>query len=292
MIDLPEPIAVVCHDAGAANHVIAWLQAAQRRCRVHVGGPAAAAWERVFGSQGRVESIDAALDGAGSLLSGSGWASDLEHAARAAARERGLRSVAVVDHWVNYEMRFERGGRTVLPDEVWVTDSFAAERARRCFPGLVVRERPNLYLQAQLAGVAPVADAGDDLLVVLEPMRADWGRGVAGEFQALDYLAAHLDALNLAPGAALRLRPHPSDPGGKYTRWIDAHAALGARLDDAPTLAAALSRCKIVAGCETYALVVALAAGRRVVCMLPPWAPPSRLPQPGIVHLREIAAAA
>jgi hypothetical protein len=127
--------------------------------------------------------------------------------------------------------------------------------------------------------------------VVLEPARSTWGRDAAGagEFQALDYLAANLPVLALPRGAALRLRPHPSDPPGKYAAWIERHAAIGARLDDAPTLAAAISRCAGVAGCESYALVVALAAGRRVVCTLPPWAPRGRLPQPNLVHLQRLA---
>ena len=59
-------------------------------------------------------------------------------------------------------------------------------------------------------------------------------------------------------------------------------------LDDAPTLAAAVSRCRWVAGCESYALIVALAAGRSVVCTLPPWAPPARLPPGKLIHLRTI----
>jgi len=42
-----------------------------------------------------------------------------------------------------------------------------------------------------------------------------------------------------------------------------------------------------VVGCESFALVVALAAGRRVCSTLPPWAPPCRLPQPGIVRLAD-----
>jgi hypothetical protein len=289
--ELPSPLAVVCHDAGAANHVLAWLEAEPVDGRSFVEGPAEQLW-RQHRPPGRVAaSLDDAMDGAGALLSGTGWASPLEHEARRAARARGIPSVAVLDHWVNYPMRFERDGVTVLPDEIWVCDVHAAAEARRCFPGLRVREQPNRYLEAQLRAIAPVCRAGPDLLVVLEPARSDWGRPGhgAGEFQALDHLAARLGTLGLPAGAALRLRPHPSDAAGKYDAWIARHAPQGARLDDAPTLAEAISRCASVAGCESYALVVALAAGRRVICTLPPWAPPCRLPHPDIVHLKQLA---
>ncbi len=293
LLELPSPLAVVCHDAGAANHVQAWLQADGdgTDCRVLVDGPAAQLWRQRHPPGRLVASTDEALDGAATLLSGTGWASDLEHDARRMARERGIRSIAVIDHWVNYAMRFERQGRNVLPDEIWVTDPDAADEARRCFPGVVVREQPNLYLQAQVAGIAPVAQAGPDLLVVLEPARSHWGRDTAGsgEFQALDYLGANLPALGLPGGAAVRLRPHPSDPPGKYDAWIAGHRGIGARLDESASLAEAISHCASVAGCESYALVVALAAGRRVVCTLPPWAPACRLPHAGLIHLSQLA---
>ena len=222
------------------------------------------------------------------LLSGTGWASSFEHEARVLARAAGLRSIAVIDHWVNYAERFERDGLQVLPDEIWVTDSDAMAIAQRCFPGVLVRQQPNRYLEEQLRGIAPMPAASDDLLVVLEPARSDWGREVPGEFQALDYLVTRHAALGLPAGSTLRLRPHPSDPPGKYNDWLALQRAVPARLDDAPTLAAAISRCRWVAGCESAALVVALAASRHVVCTLPPWAPAGRLPHAGLIHLRQL----
>lgn len=288
---LPAPLALACHDAGAANHVLAWLAAGDLQAgpgRVALAGPAGHAWAARFGSPAPQVTLEAALDGAAAVLSGTGWASDFEHEARVLARAAGLRSIAVVDHWVNYAARFERDGSQVLPDEIWVTDADALAIAQRCFPGLPVRQQPNRYLDEQLRGIAPMAAAGDDVLVVLEPARSDWGRGTPGEFQALDYLVARHAALGLPAGSTLRLRPHPSDPPGKYDAWLARPRAVPARLDDAPTLAAAISRCRWVAGCESAALVVALAAGRHVVCTLPPWAPAGRLPHAGLIHLRQL----
>ena len=286
--DSAAPLAVVCHDAGAANHIFAWLADDPREMRVVAEGPAAAIWAGRFPGRATARSIDDAIAGAAALLSGTGWSSDLEHRARIGARKLGVRSVAVLDHWVNYAMRFERDAQSVLPDEIWVTDEYALAEARRCFPGQIVRLQPNSYLDDQLRAIGPPAQAGDDVLYVLEPVRADWGRTAPGEFQALDYFVSRYAVLGLPTGSVVRLRPHPSDRPGKYQDWIGRQRAVPVVLDDAPTLAAALSRCRWVAGCESYALVVALAAGRQVICTLPPWAPATRLPQPRLIHLRQI----
>lgn len=289
MSPLPSPLAVVCHDAGAANLVAAWLPAiAAHNTRLCMHGPAAMLLQRGLPGQG-VGDLRAALDGAACVLTGTGWASDLEHDARVLAQRTSIQSIAVVDHWVNYRERFERHGRQALPDTIWVADEQALALARQCFPGVQLVQQPNTYLAQLVARVAPLPPEGD-LLVLLEPMRDNWGRGTPGEFQALDYLVEYMDRLDLPSGTRLRLRPHPSEAPGKYDDWLRLHGKL-ASLDQAASLEQALSPARWTAGCQTAALVAAMAAGRTAICTLPPWAPPCRLPQPGLLHLRQLAEA-
>jgi hypothetical protein len=286
MMGLAAPVAVVAHDAGAANIILAWLGAeGLAGCRPVMAGPAESLWKARFPAAPLL-ALDDALAGAATLLSGTGWASDLEHEARRRARAAGIRSVAVIDHWVNYRARFSRNGAELLPDEIWVTDPYALAEARRAIPEVPVREQPNLYLAQQAAAAGPVPADGD-VLFVAEPARDDWGRGTPGEFQTLDYLAAHRHIAGIPAGALLRIRPHPSDPPGKYDPWIAAHP--GSRLDASPDMAAALAGARWVAGLQSAALVIAMAAERSAICALPPHAPPCLLPHDGLVHLRALA---
>ena len=57
---------------------------------------------------------------------------------------------------------------------------------------------------------------------------------------------------------------------------------------DKGSLSDALSRAKWVAGCQTYAMTLALKAGRIVFGTLPPWAPVCVLPHEGIIHLKDM----
>lgn len=289
VIDLPRPLAVVCHDAGAANLILAWLAKEPRPdARPVIAGPAERLWRARFGEAPLWE-LGAALDGAAALLSGTGWASDLEHHARVLAKHAGIRSAAVLDHWVNYPERFVRAGETVWPDEFWVVDEDALVLASERFPGACVRLKPNAYLDEQLARIRPLeVGAPERVLYVLEPARSDWSREVPGEFQALDYWLEHFGKLGLPRSVPIRLRPHPSEPPGKYRDWLERHSGVDVQLDDSPDLSEAIGRASVVAGCQSYAMVVALAAGRKVVCTLPPWAPLCVLPYSTIIHLRSL----
>jgi hypothetical protein len=184
--------------------------------------------------------------------------------------------------------RFERAGEVVMPDTLWVSDPYAAAMAAQVFKDVPVIELPNVYLQEMVNSIPPVQIGCRHVLYVLEPIRNDWGRGVPGEFQALDFFAEHLAQMLGTQPVQISLRPHPSDALGKYDAWIQNHAHLNVSLDAHPNLNQAIANAKWVVGAETFAMVVADAAGRQTYSSLPPWAHRCQLPQTSIKHLRDL----
>lgn len=282
------PFSVVSHDAGAANILAAGLASAGAVCKAFVEGPARAIWRRWLPNIVPEPSLPDALSDVHTVVTGTGWSGDLEHVARRIARQRGLRTIAVIDHWTFYEARFTRNGETVLPDEIWITDDYAHAIAARAFPAIPLKLIPNLYLKAEIANVAALGAPSCDVLYILEPARDTWGRKIPGEFQGLDYFASRLPALDLPAGARIRLRLHPSEAKDKYDDWIGRHSHLGFERDDSAGLAEAIARAGTVVGLNSFGLVVALGASRRVVSTLPPWATPCYLPHAGLLHLKDM----
>ena len=285
---LAQPVAVVCHDAGAANIILAEMRAAPEVKYLPVmQGPAAKLWVDKGCNTSALLTLNDALFSARSVVSGTSWASDVEHQARLRAKPLRLPSIAVIDHWVNYPARFEREGIVALPDELWVTDRYAFNLASMSFSNLPIQLLPNRYLEGEVQKIAPLSAAtADKVLYVLEPLRFNWpGCTQAGEFEALDYFVSNLGKIAAQKTLQIHLRPHPSDAADKYTDWIAANVEHNISLDTSPSLSEAISRVEWVAGCETAAMVVALAAGRKVLATLPPNAPKCRLPHEGLLHL-------
>jgi len=303
-------VAVCAHDAGAASHMAAWLAPLQPKLRLCLAGPAKALFSNQLGaSTGSFPTMEEALAGAQILISGSGWASDHEHQARRLARQRGIPSVAVLDHWLNYRERFQRGGEEQLPDALWVADAEAATLASATFPTLPVVQLPNHWLESLCSTVQELRSKTDPqprrparrLLYLLEPIRVPWSQGPAGaseagEIQGLRYWLQQLPRLIeqgwVAPQHALEalaLRPHPSEPAGKYDVLIaEASRTWPVQLDTAPSLAAALAWADAAFGCETQALVAAMACHLPAFSTVPWWAPPCRLPQVSLHHLSRL----
>lgn len=294
------PLTVVAHDAGAANHIFAWLS--DEQFTLCLAGPALAIWQKRLpkAMQNLMQlpfpgpDLATALSGAATVITGTGWESNLEHDARKLARESGAYSIAVIDHWTNYVDRFVRKGEQVLPDEIWVSDSYALDIAKATFPTVRVVQQPNAYLLGLVSEVQtrqkPSADQGNDrVLYVLEPIRHLWGDlAEPGEFLALDHFMANRHHAPIAANAEIRLRPHPSDLPGKYDVWLARQTTSQVRLDRSASLVDALAWSNVVAGCQTYAMVVALACGRTVISTIPAWSPPCTLPHADITHLSSL----
>jgi len=294
---LPFPLAIAAHDAGAANHIIAWFKhlanPQTNLIKVCVNDPALSLWLKAF-PDSKVSNLSDSLLGAKLLLSGTGWQSNLEHDSRKLARHLGIKSIAVIDHWTNYRDRFIRNGEEVLPDEIWVTDEYAKTLAENYFPNSPIVQLPNLYLENIVAEVrlqefSMTKSPATRLLYVLEPIRQVWGNGdQLGEFQALDFFIENIELLKFEGQLSIKLRPHPSDPIGKYDQWIKSQKNLDICLDDSLTLAEAIAWSNVVVGCQTYAMVVALASGKQVICSIPSWGGDCVLPQTEIIKLGDL----
>lgn len=307
-----EPFALVAHDAGAANHLFAWVR--EHQPLLCLSGPALALWLDRFkqtsqnlplhpsiSSQNLAAKIylesrlEEVISQVTTVITGTGWGSNLEHTARKIAHQRRIRSIAVIDHWTNYPERFCRDGEQILPDEIWVTDLYAAKIARATFPSVQVNQQPNSYSQQFVEEVASFnspssATSNVRVLFVLEPIRHQWGDlTVPGEILSLDYFMAERHRARIPLSAEIRLRPHPSDPPGKYQEWLSRHANLRVKLDTSSTLSEAISWSSVVVGCQTYAMVLALACGRPVISSIPPWAPKCALPHYEILHLSSMS---
>ncbi|NDF98965.1 MAG: hypothetical protein EB101_08595 [Chitinophagia bacterium] len=285
------PFAVVCHDAGGAGQIAAiLLRWGWHPAWVQARGPALEIFHRDMPCV-PVRSEISDLHGIRAIITGTGWASDFEHKARLEARKTGVRSIAVLDHWTNYEDRFIRNGERLLPDELWVVDEYAEGLAQQLFPGIQVVRVPDSYAERELRHITPLsASTPNRVLYLLEPVRSNWGRKEPGEFQALRYFLAKWPFLKFPAPTAVQLRPHPSEDSEKYAGFLDKNGQPPVFWSKS-TLSEDISEARWVAGCQSYAMTLALATGRPVYSTLPPWAPPKVLPHPGIQYLREMAFA-
>lgn len=290
--------AIVAHDAGGAEILSSYVRRHKLDCIFGLEGPARKIFERKLGTI-EIVPLEEAVSGGDYLLSGTGWQTDFEIRGIKLARTQGKRSIAFLDHWVNYVERFTRSGETVLPDEIWVGDTMAMAMANEAFPSTKIRLVENPYFQDIRDDIESIqkkpaeSKKGIEVLYVCEPFREPAKKQYGDEYywgyveeDALRYFLSNIKKLGSNIERIL-IRPHPSEPEGKYD-WVKAEFDLPIEIGGNGTLFEELANCDVVAGCQSMAMVVGLIAGKRVVSSIPPGGRRCVLPHREIEHLSKM----
>lgn len=275
-------ICIVSHDAGGAEILSSYVMQNEGPWLFSLAGPAV----NIFATKLHLAEslpLEVAVSKAEWILCGTSWQSDLEWRAIELAHESGKRSVAFIDHWVNYQERFIRVGIRRMPSEIWVGDEYAEDLAVKEFPDTKVRLVPNPhyeYIKQEVENLKmyqTTAVKGNESVVVLfvcenisehamlqhgDPRF--WGYT---EFDAIEFFFNKISLLG-ATISSVVIRPHPSDPTGKYDEIIVRYAGL-ASLSRAKSLLDDIAQADIVVGCESMAMVIAVQCGRRVISCIP-----------------------
>lgn len=287
-----EIIGIACHDAGAANNIISWAKYLHNiRCvKPYLLGPAKKIWEIAYPDIPVINSLEEIGSSISALVVGTGWQTDFEYQALNYGISSKIRTVSVLDHWVNYEERFIRDGKELHPKEIWTFDHQAYKMAKELFSSrdIEIYQLNNYYLQDLIGKIRPIdRKKPPELLYVLEPMGAKWNKFKLDEYEAIDYFLENKKNLNLPKNLIIRFKPHPSEPPGKYAAWIKRQNNANFILDETIDLIEAISRASWVVGCQSFAMVVALFSKREVICALPPYALNHSLPFNEIKYLRD-----
>ena len=222
--------AIISHDAGGAEILSSYVDQNDIACIYVLDGPAIKIFKKKLGEI-EIICLEEAIQKATSILCSTSWQSDIEFNAIKMACSMGKRSIAFLDHWVNYSERFTRSGEICLPDEIWVGDVMAENIARQLFPNTKVSliDIPYInHIRKELAVVNFKRIHTSDsinVLYICEPVsehglysfgnERQWGYT---EEDALRHFLVNIKALGLAINRVL-IRPHPSETEGKYN-WV------------------------------------------------------------------------
>lgn len=271
----------MARDAGAAAALVPVVHSVVAEGRhgaaVVAAGKAVGVFERAavpvlaFPEDPSTEDVKRLIEREEAVLVVTGTSMKPDHDARfwAAAAARGLRSVAVLDHWCNYAERFSHAAPfDRLPDAVAVMDEAAAGALRSVgAPAERLRITGQPYFdalahdRAHLRRETVRRELGVDLdrpLVVFasEPQARYYGDALG--YDEHDSLAAVLAAVGeVAPDAAVVVKLHPLEPPEAFHDIAGPHVRLLRACPPGPLIVAA----DVVAGMTSVFLLESAVLG-------------------------------
>ena len=265
--------------------------------KLAIEGPAVDIFNRKLGSFKNL-SLETAIKDSDWVICGSSWQSDLECRAIFICKSISKKVVTFLDHWINYQERFQFMGKLLLPDEIWVGDEIAERIAKNIFSSLPVILVPNPYFTEILRQLNDSINSEKhkdkiSVLYVCEPIREHallqhgnesyWGYS---EEDALIFFLNNISVISKRI-KIIKIRPHPSEDIEKY-KWVSRYSDLILFSDGNKSLIEEIFKADIIVGCESMAMVVGLLAEKRVISCIPPGSRECGLPHSGIEHLQDM----
>jgi hypothetical protein len=267
---------VICaYDAGGAEFLSSYLIANDISGSFLLSGPALRIFEKKFGYFDE-KLISTIPNSSETLLSATGGQTDFEFETMREVLNHGGEVIAILDHWFNYPDRFVRNGERIIPSSILVFDHEAEALAKEQFPGIPIHRSKNYYFEAikkeydNLIQQDFNLEIQQDFLYLCEPISRDEFNRKKGfdEYSSLEYFFKVLKSFNLQ-NSRITIRPHPSDPDGKYESIIP-EAFNNVVIEYKATLVENLAKSSVVVGCNTMAMIVALELGKTVLSATPP----------------------
>jgi len=294
-------VAIVCHDTGGAEILCNWVVRQNAPYILVLEGPALKIFKRKLGAI-EVVPLELAIAKAHWVLTGTSWQSDLELKAIKLARKLNKRSVTFLDHWVNFQQRFELEDERLLPNEIWVGDKDALKISSDELPGANIKLKSNPYFEEALSQIRKLdqeQSAQPTQKYILYTCSAlskhaklkfnderYWG---FTDNDAIRYFLENVDVLKHSTGKVV-LRPHPSEEPGNYD-WAVEEYKPNVSIGGNASLVEEISGADIIAGHNSMAMVIGLIAEKRVISALPPGKLENTLPMAEIEHMSDLLKA-
>lgn len=288
-------IGVVAHDAGGAELLSSYIKRNKLDCKYLTEGPAKQIFTRKLGGFASVGLVEM-LEQVDLILCGTSWQSSLEIDAIAEARKKKIISISFIDHWVNYRERYTRKGNMTLPDEIWVGDYLAMEKAKHEFPETTIRLVENHYLldiKEKLIknNLAPMGKSEKKkILYVTEPTSEHallrYGDKLYFGYTEEEALSFFLNNIKNEADAvsSILIRPHPSENPAKYF-WVSEKYSLPVMYSNNLDILDDILWSDVVVGCGSMAMVIALLASKLVMSSIPNSSQRGRLPHSEIISM-------
>ena len=276
-------VLVVSQDAGGAEIVSSWVrQNSENEYQFILEEPA----NKIFGKKllgiknNSITKLKKIIEDSDFVITGTSQSSDLEKVAIKQAKRSKIISATFLDYWYGYKERFMLSGKMVLPDEIWVGDSYALELAEKELPEAVVNLKNNPYLEdllrekEVLGKREPRKSETLHILYLCQPYEQQI-RNTAGEKKTLTDTSAlkyflELLTTNSPVRAEVRLRLHPLEPSGKYGEII---SGFNSQFNISESFGRRLSEdlvwSDIAVGMQAQALAVAVSFGKKVYHCIP-----------------------
>lgn len=267
--------AIVCHDAGGAEIISNYIKNINNYYLV-LSGPA----KKIFKSKFKkiyTFKLKNIIQKCNLILCGTSAKSNLEINAIKCGKKLNIKTIAFLEHWINYKERFLRNKKLFLPDELLVCDKYAKKIAEKIFKNLPIKLIKNPYWKNfcyQLKKIKRKRTSSKEIILYFTENlkyinKINKNNVNFSDFDAINFFFRKIKYVSKKIDKII-FRVHPSESTKKYKKIILRYSdQFKIEVSKKNKLIEDIANCDIAVGCQTMAMVMALFAKKKVFSSVP-----------------------
>ena len=138
---------IVSNDAGAAEIISSFIKNNNDEYVFVLSGPAKKIFKRKIKKKIKILDLESAARISNRLICGTSGKSKIEVKAIDKFKKKNYETIAIVEHWTNYKIRFKLKKKLILPDKIWVFDKHAKEKMKSTIKTKIIIKKKLLFIR-------------------------------------------------------------------------------------------------------------------------------------------------
>jgi len=258
-------IALISRDAGGAEFISRYASKQKEKFCLAGTGPAVKIFKKKFKNK-KIIDYKKAIKISDWILCSTGTSSDYEKNAILFAKKHKKKIIAYIDHWVEYRERFLKRKKMVRPDEVWVSDKYALDIAKKNnLRNVSIKGNPLFFDFLAYKKKFNKRNCNNNILFLSEPVSKDLKKHY-DEIECIKYFLKNLDISKLKY-KNIQIRPHPAENKSKFVKLKKISKKI--YISNKNNIFFDIMKSNIIVGINTIALVLGLLANKKVISCIP-----------------------
>jgi len=247
-------ICLVANDAGGAEILKSFAYYSNSNLKFILTGPE----KKIFKKKTKINNYKKIIDKSDLVITGTSYMSDTEYKCIKYCKKKNIKVFSVLDHWVNYKIRFIRNKKYLLPDKIIVCDNEAKKIASRIFKNLLFMKNPNWkYIKEKFKNKNK--NKNNYLFVSSNYNRL---KKKYNDAWILNKLINHLEKKN--ENYNLFIRRHPTEENKKFKNF-NSRSKIKIILDNNKNLISSLRNKFVICGHNSMAMVIGKICGLKTL---------------------------
>ena len=248
-------ICIIANDAGGAEILKSFVHFTKSKFSYFLTGPA----KKILKKNNTSSNYKKIIDESDFVVTGTSYKSLTEYNCIKYCKKKNKKVFSILDHWINYKIRFTRKNKYLLPDKIIVCDNEAKKMASKYFNNLIFMPNPYWkYIKKKFKNkkennIKKYLYVSSNYNRTKKKFDDKWILN-----KLIRYLKKKDESCNLL------VRPHPSENKKKYNDFLSKNK-IKIRIDKNKNLFYSLGKTSTVFGHNSMAMVLGKICGLRTV---------------------------